>query len=84
VYNLSRSVFRAGEKASWALIISACLGHVQLAWANNPQVAGSGCVEAGTLDNLGTAPDHLSARTVVSTTMMRRHSAIELQPLCER
>ena len=42
MYNLSRSVFRAGKKASWALVISACLGQVQLAWANNPQIAGSG------------------------------------------
>ena len=48
-----------------AILLIACAAQVQGAWASNPPIAGNGCADASSSEELGTAPDELSARSIV-------------------
>ncbi len=57
---------RAGRGFALAIASGLWLVAASHARADNPQIAGSGCVDANTAPELGVAPDHLSARKFVS------------------
>jgi hypothetical protein len=75
---LWRSSWQTVKKAVPTLIVAACAMHLPAAWANNQPIAGSGCVNASSSEELGTAPDHLSARMVVPVGVERSTPLLDL------
>jgi hypothetical protein len=49
-----------------------------VAWASNQPIAGTGCVNAASAEDLGTAPDHLSARKVVPVGVEKSTQLLDL------
>lgn len=69
---LSRTTCKTFKTLIPALILGAITLQTPATWAANQPIAGSGCVNASSAEDLGTAPDHLSARMVVPIGV--RHS----------
>ncbi len=61
------------------LTFTACFSATTAAWAKNEPVAGSGCVDAASAAQLGSARDHLSGRKFVSVGVS--HSTAMLREL---
>jgi hypothetical protein len=66
------------RKALSAILFAACTVQVQGAWASNTPIAGTGCADAGSSEELGTAPDELSARSVVPIGVQRSTPMLNL------
>ncbi|MGA9719181.1 MAG: hypothetical protein WBQ79_12955 [Acidobacteriaceae bacterium] len=63
---VQRTLLRAGCGLASALLSILCFTASSVAWADNPQIAGSGCVDANSSSQLGETPDYLSSRKFVS------------------